>query len=63
MIPLYLEVHQFMAYRTLELDFTQFSIACLSGQNGSGKSTILDALTWALFEKSRSAHSEEAKRV
>jgi exonuclease SbcC len=63
MIPLYLEVHQFMAYRTLELDFTQFSIACLSGQNGSGKSTILDALTWALFEKSRSAHSEDVIRI
>lgn len=63
MIPLHLEVSQFMAYSSLELDFTQFSIACLSGQNGSGKSTILDALTWALFEKSRSAQSEDVIRI
>jgi exonuclease SbcC len=63
MIPLSLEARNFMAYEHLALDFTQFQIACLSGPNGSGKSSILDAMTWALFEKSRANFSEEVIRL
>lgn len=63
MIPLSLEARNFMAYEHLALDFTQFQIACLSGPNGSGKSSILDAMTWALFEKSRANVSEEVIRL
>jgi DNA repair protein SbcC/Rad50 len=63
MIPLLLEARNFMAYEHLELDFSQFQIACLSGANGSGKSSILDALTWALFEKSRASRSEDVIRM
>lgn len=63
MIPLSLEARNFMAYEHLALDFSQFQIACLSGPNGSGKSSILDAMTWALFEKSRANFSEEVIRL
>jgi exonuclease SbcC len=63
MIPLSLEARNFMAYEHLALDFSQFQIACLSGPNGSGKSSILDAMTWALFEKSRANVSEEVIRL
>ncbi|PIQ24555.1 hypothetical protein COW36_11090 [bacterium (Candidatus Blackallbacteria) CG17_big_fil_post_rev_8_21_14_2_50_48_46] len=63
MIPLILEAKNFMAYEHLELDFSPFQIACLTGANGSGKSSILDALTWALFEKSRSPNSEDIIRL
>lgn len=63
MIPLMLEASQFMAYESLSLDFTGFQIACLSGQNGAGKSTILDALTWVLFEASRAARPEDVIRL
>lgn len=35
------------------LDFGQFDLACLSGPNGVGKSTLLEAITWALWGKSR----------
>ncbi|MCB8943025.1 MAG: SMC family ATPase [Ardenticatenaceae bacterium] len=54
MIPLKLELTNFLSYReTAVLDFTSIHTACISGMNGAGKSSILDAMTWALFGKSR----------
>jgi len=41
------------------LDFTQFHIACLSGNNGQGKSALLDALTWAVWGEGRKASQEK----
>ena len=44
----------FLSYRDpVELDFTSFDLACISGQNGAGKSSLLDAVTWALFGQAR----------
>ncbi len=54
MIPLKLHVAGFLSYREpVELDFASFDLACISGQNGAGKSSLLDAITWALFGKAR----------
>ena len=54
MIPLKLRIFGFLSYREpVELDFTGFDLACISGQNGAGKSSLLDALTWALFGEAR----------
>ena len=54
MIPLKLELTNFLSYReTAVLDFNSIHTACISGANGAGKSTILDAMTWAIFGKSR----------
>ena len=54
MIPLKLDLTNFLSYReTTVLDFASIHTACISGANGAGKSTILDAMTWALFGKSR----------
>jgi len=54
MIPLHLQLAGFLSYRdAIELDFTPFSIACISGYNGAGKSSLLDAITWALFGQAR----------
>ena len=35
------------------MDFTTFDLACISGSNGAGKSSLLDAMTWVLFGQAR----------
>ena len=54
MIPLTLRISGFLSYRDpVELDFNTFELACISGHNGAGKSSLLDAITWALFGEAR----------
>ena len=54
MIPISLKISGFLSYRApVELDFTEFSLACISGHNGAGKSSLLDAITWSLFGQAR----------
>ncbi len=54
MIPVKLKLKGFLSYQQpVELDFTGFNLACISGQNGAGKSSLLDAITWALFGRAR----------
>jgi len=54
MIPLHLRISGFLSYRDpVELDFNSFELACISGQNGAGKSSLLDAMTWSLFGEAR----------
>jgi exonuclease SbcC len=54
MIPLYLKLSGFLSYvDPVELDFGGFDLACISGSNGAGKSSLLDAMTWALFGQAR----------
>ncbi len=54
MIPLKLQLRNFMCYREVEaLDFSGIHLACLAGDNGHGKSALLDAMTWALWGKTR----------
>lgn len=54
MIPLNLSLSGFLSYRDeVELDFNSFELACISGANGAGKSSLLDAITFALFGQAR----------
>jgi len=54
MIPVRLQLSGFLSYREpVEISFEDFNLACISGQNGAGKSSILDGITWALFGKAR----------
>ncbi len=54
MIPVQLSLRNFLSYRDpVELELGGIHLACISGSNGAGKSTILDAITWVLFGKSR----------
>jgi exonuclease SbcC len=50
MIPISLRLKGFISYLDpVELNFQNFDVACISGSNGAGKSSLLDAITWALF--------------
>src|SRR5579884_3209703 len=57
MIPIKLTLKNFMSYgeegATLPLE--GLHVACLSGDNGNGKSALLDAMTWALWGKTRAS--------
>ncbi len=60
MIPIKLELKNFMSYGedVQPLDLTGMHLACLSGDNGNGKSALLDAITWALWGKARASDDE-----
>ena len=59
MIPLHLRLSGFLSYRDqVELDFSAFELACISGHNGAGKSSLLDAITWNLFGEARGRSSD-----
>lgn len=55
MIPVKLNLTNFTSYGTdvPKLDFTKFRLAAISGENGAGKSSILDAITWCVWGTSR----------
>jgi len=54
MIPISLRISGFLSYKDpVELDFSNINLACISGSNGAGKSSILDAMTWVLFGQAR----------
>ncbi|HAZ31086.1 MAG TPA: hypothetical protein DCY61_00010 [Dehalococcoidia bacterium] len=50
-----------MCYRdnTPPLDFSGIHVACLCGDNGNGKSALLDAMTWALWGESRAKSDDD----
>ena len=55
MIPIKLNIRNFLSYRenVPALDFTGLHVACLCGDNGHGKSALLDAITWCLWGQAR----------
>ncbi len=54
MIPVRLALQGFLSYlEPVEIDFTSIDLACISGHNGAGKSSLLDAMTWVLFGQAR----------
>lgn len=60
MIPIRLEVKNFLPYRNPEpLIFDGIHLACLTGVNGAGKSSILDAITWALWGRARGKRDDD----
>lgn len=52
MMPISLELENFMSHTKSNLSFN-FNSALVSGENGAGKSTILEAVGFCLFGKSR----------
>ena len=60
MIPHKLRLQNFMCYREEQvLDFSGIHLVCLAGDNGHGKSALLDAMTWALWGQARARRDDE----
>lgn len=63
MIPLDLKLRNFMAYRETSLSFNGIHLAALTGHNGAGKSSLLDAITWVIWGKARARRDDELIRL
>ena len=48
-----LQLTNFLSYESLDLDLTQVSYTSVTGENGSGKSTIPLAIAWAIYGTTR----------
>jgi exonuclease SbcC len=61
MIPIKLSMRNFMCYRdnVPPLHFDGIHLACISGNNGNGKSALIDAMTWALWGKTRAKSDDD----
>ncbi|MBX9687734.1 MAG: SMC family ATPase [Candidatus Obscuribacterales bacterium] len=53
-----LTLHNFMSYADARIDLTAVKLACLTGANGAGKSALLDAVSWVLWESARASSDE-----
>ncbi|MBQ2119352.1 MAG: AAA family ATPase, partial [Peptococcaceae bacterium] len=53
MKPLYIRMQAFGSYQEAEIDFTsvQNGLFLITGDTGAGKTTIFDAITFALFDE------------
>jgi exonuclease SbcC len=60
MVPHQLSLQNFLSYRDVKLDFTGLHTACIWGANGAGKSSLLEAITWAIWGKSRVNSEDDA---
>ncbi|NJN86154.1 MAG: AAA family ATPase, partial [Leptolyngbyaceae cyanobacterium SL_7_1] len=59
MIPHRLTIKNFLSYREATLDFSGLHVACVCGANGAGKSSLLEAMVWALWGESRAATEDD----
>ena len=61
MIPIKLALRNFMPYQDNipPLSFDGIHTACISGNNGSGKSSLIDAITWALWGQARTRSDDD----
>lgn len=59
MIPIQLILKNFLSYRDAALDFGGLHTACICGSNGAGKSSLLEAITWAIWGESRATVEDD----
>jgi DNA repair protein SbcC/Rad50 len=59
MIPLQITLKNFLSYRETSLDFRGLHTACICGANGAGKSSLLEAITWVIWGKTRTVTEDD----
>ncbi len=59
MIPKKLRLKNFISYGDIlqELDFDSFQVAVLTGENGAGKSSLIEAIPFCIWGKGREKHT------
>ena len=63
MIPEELHLRNFLSHRETDLDLRGVHLASLVGENGAGKSALLDAITWAVWGRSRAPYGRDEDLV
>lgn len=65
MLPIEIKIKNFMSYGDNQesLDFSEFDLASLIGQNGSGKSSLLESITWVLWGKARDINKGDQREL
>ncbi len=59
MIPEELHLRNFLSHRETDLDLRGVHLASLVGENGAGKSALLDAITWVVWGRSRAPYGHD----
>ena len=59
MIPEQLILKNFLSYREATLHFGGLQTACICGANGAGKSSLLEAMAWSIWGKSRASTEDD----
>jgi len=59
MLPQQLTLRNFLSYREATLDFRGLHVACICGSNGAGKSSLLEAMAWAVWGQSRATTEDD----
>ncbi|HHP7245361.1 MAG TPA: AAA family ATPase, partial [Elainellaceae cyanobacterium] len=59
MIPLQVTLKNFLSYRNATLNFRGLHVACICGANGAGKSSLLEAIAWAIWGQGRAASEDD----
>jgi exonuclease SbcC len=60
MIPVSLKIKNFLCFRDVPaVSFEGIHVACLCGENGAGKSSVFDAITWALWGETSRGRGDE----
>jgi len=61
MIPIKLKMRNFMCYRgdVPPLSFDGIHTACICGDNGNGKSALIDAITWSVWGRTRAKSDDD----
>lgn len=62
-VPLRLSLKNFASHENSVLDFSEFSLAVLSGENGAGKSSLIESLAWCIWGQSRSKSDDSLVRL